>query len=105
MIANCFIFINYFIYLHFNIIILVAFMVSFATVDAKHLPAKRNHFISSFDKNLSLEEINKKPKVYDWIRIESSCGKIYYLDQNNYLNDMHLGLAITYFDSQKCPAK
>ena len=36
---------------------------------------------------LSLEEINKKPKVYDWIRIESSCGKIYYLDQNNYLND------------------
>lgn len=59
--------------------------------------------VTTEKKNVN-KKVSKKTKAafYNWIGVSTWCGKVFYLDMNDYSNAEELDAAATQFTNQQC---
>ena len=56
----------------------------------------------SFTNEVTFELNVLTPPEHDWIEVETWCGKVFYLDNNDYSSFQEIGTDANYFTDQQC---
>lgn len=84
-------------------VVLVATLCIVGLVSAKEGDVKSQRLEQQGKVSIEGKRFQPSKLLRHWIKVVSTCGKVYYLDSADYQSFSELESDVQYFDVQKCP--